>query len=933
MTDMQKYPRVSRHRLSLLTTALMSAGLLSHTASAQVQTAENLLVNVDATQAAEGPLTSIPSTGTLGGFFEANGPANARPTVAREGGTIGIRFDGSDYLTHVSQLGQALGVASIHAPPGLVGDSPTRSIEVWAFNPLLAGEETLVSWGKRGGPDGSNISFNYGSDFRWGAIGHWGNPDIGWNNNGGGPAAGKWHHLVYTFDGTMTRVYSDGQLSNAEQTFPGLINTHEATAINIGAQWEANGETVTPTLRFSGTIAKVRVHDGVLTDAQIKSNYEAERAQFIDPAAPPPIAAERLPKAPLHRYSFSEPANSNPTGTEFKDSLGTAHGTVLGAGGSLTGSRLVLPGGPSADAAYADLPNGLLSSKAAANGGSGEFTFETWAKLTGSRTWSRIFDFGSTTLSDGSFGEVTEPGGAGEGRDYFMLSAQIDNNTSQRRLEVRNEDPAGGGIATADHNTAMFNNDTHLVVSWNESSGSINAFENGRLVSSLTTDDKMSDIKDVNVWLGRSNWGNDQNMQGEFDEVRIYNYVLGPGQVFGNTLAGPDILNDRDTPVVIAVHPASRTVPETLPVTFRVDARGSSPVSFQWFRNGSPIAGATSSSYTIDAATASDNTAQFTVEVSNTVNGSAVRLLSNPATLSVISDTLSLRHRYSFNQSSGPEVPDAVGSAHGTLVGGGSFDNGQLTLDGVDGYVDLPNGIVSALGTNATIEMWVTYPELGAPWTRIFDFGISNVGEEPGGNGVDFLFYTARTGDGFPRFTANFPGGGDVAHLVHPGSMPVNQQEHVVVTWSNTGNVARLYTNGVLVATSTAPRPISALAGRDLNNWLGQSQWSADAHFAGAYNEFRLYSGAMTPSQVAASFQAGPDSLPIAAPNLAAQITGANLLLSWPADAAGFELQSTTSLSPATQWTSLGAGAVAGNRRQITVPLDSAARFFRLRKS
>jgi hypothetical protein len=46
-----------------------------------------------------------------------------------------------------------------------------------------------------------------------------------------------------------------------------------------------------------------------------------------------------------------------------------------------------------------------------------------------------------------------------------------------------------------------------------------------------------------------------------------------------------------------------------------------------------------------------------------------------------------------------------------------------------------------------------------------------------------------------------------------------------------------------------------------VNVWLGRSQFN-DPFFNGKYNEFRLWKGAMTPAQVAASFAAGPDTLP-----------------------------------------------------------------------
>src|SRR5688572_925792 len=98
---------------------------------------------------------------------------------------------------------------------------------------------------------------------------------------------------------------------------------------------------------------------------------------------------------PVHRYSFANPAGAAPDGSVITDSAGTANGTVRGAGATFTGSRVTIPGGASATAAYIDLPNGLFSTNSTNNGGSGQVTVEGFVKVTGSRTWSRIFDFGS----------------------------------------------------------------------------------------------------------------------------------------------------------------------------------------------------------------------------------------------------------------------------------------------------------------------------------------------------------------------------------------------------------------------------------------------------------------------------------------------------------------------------------------------------------
>ncbi|PYT96339.1 MAG: hypothetical protein DMG36_00620, partial [Acidobacteria bacterium] len=65
--------------------------------------------------------------------------------------------------------------------------------------------------------------------------------------------------------------------------------------------------------------------------------------------------------------------------------------------------------------------------------------------------------------------------------------------------------------------------------------------------------------------------------------------------------------------------------------TFAVAASGTSPLTYQWRKNGTAISGATSSSYTTPATTSSDNGTQFTAVVSN----SAGSVTSNTATLTV----------------------------------------------------------------------------------------------------------------------------------------------------------------------------------------------------------------------------------------------------------------------------------------------------------
>lgn len=109
-----------------------------------------------------------------------------------------------------------------------------------------------------------------------------------------------------------------------------------------------------------------------------------------------------------------------------------------------------------------------------------------------------------------------------------------------------------------------------------------------------------------------------------------------------------------------------------------------------------------------------------------------------------------LIHRYSFNDGT---ARDSVDGAHGVLInntGRVVFANGQLRLgnDGsqsssdaarVGDYVDLPNGIISACGSQATFEFWVTWNGPSSSyWQKIMSFGTSDQGE----NGSSSAWHT-----------------------------------------------------------------------------------------------------------------------------------------------------------------------------------------------
>jgi hypothetical protein len=85
----------------------------------------------------------------------------------------------------------------------------------------------------------------------------------------------------------------------------------------------------------------------------------------------------------------------------------------------------------------------------------------------------------------------------------------------------------------------------------------------------------------------------------------------------------------------ISSQPVSRTVTAGQSASFTVTASGTG-VSFQWKKNGAAISGATSSSYNTPATTMSDNGAQFSCVVSNSMGS----MTSNAANLTVNAATV-----------------------------------------------------------------------------------------------------------------------------------------------------------------------------------------------------------------------------------------------------------------------------------------------------
>lgn len=155
-----------------------------------------------------------------------------------------------------------------------------------------------------------------------------------------------------------------------------------------------------------------------------------------------------------------------------------------------------------------------------------------------------------------------------------------------------------------------------------------------------------------------------------------YDNVTGWG-----SFKGPALINALDTGVVassapvIGQAPASQTIYVGETATFSVTATGVAPFTYQWRKNGTPISGATSASYTTPQAVIGDNGALYSVVVDNgahapatsgagvlTVNALPAVTLNIPSELP-ITDTIVIDYPYPISYFEWTFTPQAAAAA------------------------------------------------------------------------------------------------------------------------------------------------------------------------------------------------------------------------------------------------------------------------------
>jgi len=564
---------MTRKCLAVAVCSLLSVCALN----AQVQVAGTLYVDLRATNASAGSATWA-NQGTLGNFTEVGAPLLNTNVVGS--GVPGVSFNGT---------GDAY--QGPNSVPDLDGASD-RSIEVWAYNPSLPAEETMVSWGHRLS-NGRNLGFNFGTSAAFGAVTHFGGAyDVGWG--AAPPSAGAWHHLAYTYSNNVTRVYIDGALANS-RTLAVALNTFTNEPINLACQRDSSNGV--RSLFYSGYLNTVRVHGGVLSDSQIQSNYLL--GPIGGPTSPPP-APGGLVATPDYNQIFLQ-WNAEPGANRYTVKRGTASGGpytniainittlsyfdsplavgvtyyyVVSAGNVFGDSTNSIP--VSATTGVRHTVDGLIH-RWSFSETNGTFLEDTAGNADGQvipLTGNYVLGGGQLRLFGGAkdtadYAEM--PGGLLGGLSNVTVEAWVTPWSAQNWARLF-DFGSGSGITGTSFFLSLcraaslnvqrlefipYTVDTglpttpgqqyHYVVIWGATNGAggggrMEWYRDGVLAGGMDTGPTtVSSVDDTVLWLGRSQYP-DNTADADFNDVRLYNRVLTPAEINFNRVNGPDTI-------------------------------------------------------------------------------------------------------------------------------------------------------------------------------------------------------------------------------------------------------------------------------------------------------------------------------------------------------------------------------------------------------
>jgi hypothetical protein len=309
------------------------------------------------------------------------------------------------------------------------------------------------------------------------------------------------------------------------------------------------------------------------------------------------------------------------------------------------------------------------------------------------------------------------------------------------------------------------------------------------------------------------------------------------GYNFASTISG-FIITDKP---VITMEPQPVVVSPGDTITWSGYACGATPLSYQWRKNGEPIAGATTTAFTITKVSAADF-ASYDLVVSNAYGVAT--------TSKVAIDGLSASAGNNYTVGANSSGPPQDGLVYGAKWLATSADAGGITRTGLMSFAAASSDQIAVSGstnfdaTTGTILFWMR------------STGLSDTNGKPAAlfdrlNNNGLVIY--QNGDG----TLEAKTSSGAQDLASSGNTSDDKWHHVAVSYDQgSGGEADLYIDGQLAASGVNVNPWSWQAGQEIELGLSHNTNSYQP-YNGQLDDVRIYNRVLTAAEVATASSGG----------------------------------------------------------------------------
>jgi len=290
---------------------------------------------------------------------------------------------------------------------------------------------------------------------------------------------------------------------------------------------------------------------------------------------------------------------------------------------------------------------------------------------------------------------------------------------------------------------------------------------------------------------------------------------------------------------------------------------------------------------------------------------------------------------WKFDETNGLTAADSSPYGNAGQLGNFAGDNSQWVTGQIGGallfvaasqeYVDVPQH--PAATNTLTVSLWAYANAPGAWATFVKNWGASLAGQ----------FHFGLYSDGIHENIYIKQADGKTPNVSDPAAFPLGSWQHVAFVCD--GSTVWLYRNGAVVASTTyngtfIPPVTPAIGiGVKLDDAGTAPDTGAPGYWDGLLDDVAIWNRGLSPTEIGAIYRAGlagkgatDASAYLAPPALTVALSGKNVVITWPASAAGYVLESSPSLS-APSWTTVP--GVSGT--SATIPIGAGNSFFRLR--